>query len=127
MKSLTPAQLILLDKDKSASQIAEITGCAISTVSRIRTTHHSSLLKPSGDCPCKLSPSDIHYSIQEITLQKAEHTTEITKTLQDITGEFISVRTGGGLFGQIRQKSIVWDQMKGSGCGKRWERDLLID
>ena len=67
MKALTPAQftrvLNLLDEGKSAPQIAEITGRAISTVSRIRTTHCPSLTKSSGGRPRKLSPSDIHYSI----------------------------------------------------------------
>jgi len=67
MKALTPAQLThiltLLDDGKSATQISEITGQGLSTISRICSTHHSSLAKSSGGCPCKLSPSDIHYSV----------------------------------------------------------------
>jgi transposase len=97
MKSLTPAQLnrilTLLDEGNSASHIAEITGRALSTVSRIHSTHCSSLSKPSGGRPRKLSPSDIHYSIRQITSQKAEHATEVTKTLRAMTGESISVKT----------------------------------
>jgi transposase len=97
MKALTPAQvshiLTLLNKGKSASQISAITGRGLSTISRIRFTHCPTLAKAPGGRPCKLSPSDIHYSIQQITSQKAEHATEVTKILQNMTGESISVKT----------------------------------
>jgi transposase len=67
MKTLTPAQLTriltLLDEGKSATQISEITGRGLSTISRIRSSHRPSLSKSSGGRPRKLSPSDIHYSI----------------------------------------------------------------
>ena len=97
MKSLTSAQvnriLTLLDKGKTGGDIVKITGVSISSISRIRSAHRPFLSKSSGGRPRKLSPSDIHYSIQQITSQKAEHATEVTKTLQNMTGESISVKT----------------------------------
>jgi hypothetical protein len=86
MKALTSVQvshiLTLLDKGKSTSQISAITGRGLSTISIIHFTHCPSLAKPPGGHPCKLSPSDIHYSIQQISSQKAGHATEVTKILK---------------------------------------------
>ncbi len=97
MRSLTSAQvnriLTLLDKGKTGGEIVKINGLSISSVSRIRSAHLPFLSKSFGGRPQKLSPSDIHYSIQQITSQKAEHATEVTKTLQNMTGESISVKT----------------------------------
>ena len=49
----------------------------------------------------------IHYSIRQITSQKAEHATEATKNLQDMTGESISVRTVRRAFKKAGMRAVV--------------------
>jgi hypothetical protein len=91
MRPLTPAQvnriLTLLDEGKTGGDIVKITGLSLFSVSKIRSIHRPLLSKSTGGRPRKLSPSDIHYSIRQITSQKAEHATEVAKTLRDMTGE----------------------------------------
>ena len=77
MRSLSLAQknttLTMLDAGHSAHSIASITGVHASTISRLLSKEHSGLQKASGGCPNKLSPADIH------------HTVQVTKTLSNIT------------------------------------------
>jgi len=111
MRSLTPAQTIrilsLLDQGKSAHQVAAITGRGIATISRLCSKHRSTLSKAAGGHPSKLSLSDLHYSIRQITSQKAEHTTELAKTLQDMNGESISARTIRRALKKVGMKAVV--------------------
>ena len=97
MRSLTAAQqshiLSLLDKGKSAYQISSLTGFHTSTISRLCSKHCSTLSKSIGGHPSKLSPPNIHYALYLITTQKAENAMQLTKTLQDITNQSISLRT----------------------------------
>ncbi|KAF9441400.1 hypothetical protein P691DRAFT_684026 [Macrolepiota fuliginosa MF-IS2] len=77
MKSLSPSQiayiLSLLDQGHSATQIASTTAHILSTISRICSKHRPMLLKSTGGCPHKLSPSDTKYDIYLITSGKAEN------------------------------------------------------
>lgn len=111
MRTLTPAQLnriiTLLDSGKSAHQVAAITGRAVSTISRIRSKHRSSLSKAAGGRPPKLSSSDIHYTLRQITSQKVEHATEVAKMLQDMNGESISARTVRRALHKVGMKAVV--------------------
>ena len=111
MRSLTPAQLnrvlTLLDMGKSAHEVATTTGRSVSTISRIRSKHRSSLSKAAGGRPRKLSPSDIHYTIQQITSQKIDHVTQASKVLQDMNGESISARTIGRALKKAGMKAVV--------------------
>jgi len=111
MKSLTSAQttriLSLLDQGKSAHQVASITGQGIATISRLCSKHRSSLSKVAGGRPPKLSSSDLHYSIRQITSQKTEHATELSKTLQEMNGESISARTVRRALRKVGMKAVV--------------------
>lgn len=111
MRSLTPAQLncvlTLLDKGKSAHEVAVITGRSVSTISRIRSKHCSFLSKAAEGGPHKLSPSDIHYTIRQITSQKIDHVTQASKILQDMNGESISARTMDRALKKAGMKAVV--------------------
>jgi transposase len=127
MQSLTPAQLnrvlTLLDKGKSAHEVATTTGRSVSTISRIRSKHRSSLSKAAGGRPCKLSPSDIQYTIRQITSQKIDHATQAAKVLQDMNGESISARTIGRALKKAGMKAVV--KRKRPRLTKRHRRERL--
>jgi len=70
-----------------------ITGISIGSISAIHSKHWSSLFKATGGRPCKLSPTDTQYAICLITSQKADNTTNATKTLQYMTNTSFTVKT----------------------------------
>jgi hypothetical protein len=65
-----------------------------------------------------ISSQTVHRNLREFGLQpvvkrkcpllKARHRRE-------------RLQTGKGFFGLMKPKSIIWGQMGGNGCGKRWE------
>ena len=97
MRSLSTTQinhiLSLLDKGTSATKVSSILGVGLSTISRLRSKHRSSLSKSIGGCPHKLSPPDIHYAIHLITSQKADNAVQVTKTLQNMLEKPLSAYT----------------------------------
>ena len=127
MKSLSPAQtehiITLLDKGKSAHEIASITGHGVSTISRIHFKHWSFLFKSIEGQPCKLSSSDIYYTIRQITSQKIDHAVQATKLLQDMNGVSISARTVGRALKKAGMKAVV--KKKRPKLTKRHRRERL--
>jgi transposase len=111
MRSLSPAQinhiLFLLDSGKSAHQISSSTGIHTSTISRLRSKHRSSLQKPLGGRPSKLSPANTRHAIHLITSRKAENAVQITKTLRNITNQPLSAKTVRRHLGQAGMKAVV--------------------
>ena len=97
MKSLTPAQItcivILLDQGKSGHQIHHITGISTGTISKIHSSHSGTLPKSTGGHSCKLSPSDVHYTICLITSQKEDNATGVAKSLENVVEQPVSIKT----------------------------------
>jgi len=77
--------LSMLNSGHSAHSIASTTGIHVSTISRLRSKHCSTLQKPVGGCPSKLSSSNIRHAIHLISTGKAENAVQVTKALSDIT------------------------------------------
>jgi transposase len=70
-----------------------MTGCSTASISCIHNKFCPDLIKSTGGCPCKLSPSNIQYALCLITSHKAENAVEVAKTLQDITNQPLSSKT----------------------------------
>ena len=97
MRSLSISQrnhiLSLLDCGHSAYQIQSSTGVHVSTISRLRSKHRSSLQKSLGGRPAKLTTADICHAAHLVTSKKAETTSQVTRLLQNITNQSLSTQT----------------------------------
>ena len=73
--SITQKSTILsqLDAGHSICSITSSTGLGIATISRLCSKEGSSLQKSTGDCPLKLSPTNIRYAQHLITSVQAEN------------------------------------------------------
>jgi transposase len=148
MRSLSPTQinrvLSSLDKGDSAHHIASTTGLSVSTISRIRSKHRSTLSKSVGGRPRKLSPSDIHYSVRLITSRKADNASQVTKSLQNVVGQSVSVKTvrrglrAAGMKAVVkrkrpklsrvhRRKRLEWAERHASWTLDDWKRVIWTD
>jgi transposase len=93
--SLTQKNRILsmLDAGHSAHSIASTTGVHTSTISRLCSKERSELQKSSGGHPTKLSPTNIRHAVYLITTRKAENAVQVTKSLKNITNQYLSPST----------------------------------
>ncbi|KAI6117652.1 hypothetical protein EDD16DRAFT_1481290, partial [Pisolithus croceorrhizus] len=93
--SLTQQRTILslLDSGLSGEAIAKRTGVSPSTISKLHSKEHPTLLKAIGSHPPKLSPTNIHCAQHLITSGKAENTVQVTKTLSNLTNQPLSAST----------------------------------
>ena len=55
--------------------------------------HHPYLKKAPGGHPSKLSDTDIHHALRLIGSGKVENAVQVTKPLQNITNQPLSVQT----------------------------------
>lgn len=148
MRSLSSTQtnrvLSYLDQGKSAHHIASITGLGVSTISRIRSKHRSTLSKSVGGRPSKLSPSDIHYSVRLITSRKADNASQVTKSLQNVIAQPVSTKTvrralrGAGMKAVVkrkrpkltavhRRKRLEWAEAHVNWTLEDWKRVIWTD
>jgi len=127
MRTLSAAHtkhiLSLLDSGHSAHQISSSTGIHISTISRLRSKHRSSLQKSLGGHPPKLSPANTRHAIHLITSRKAENAVQITKTLKDIINQPLSAKTVRRHLSQAGMKAVV--KRKRPFLSKRHRRERL--
>lgn len=99
--------LCYLDKGDSAHHIASLTGLAVSTISRIHSKHRSTLSKSVGGRLCKLSPSDMHYSVCLITSCKADNASQVIKSLQIVIHQPVSTKTVHRGLKEAGMKAVV--------------------
>ena len=85
--------LTLLEAGHSVRHISSVTGISTGTISNLRSTHRSHLLKNLGGRPSKLSSANIRHAQYLISSQKAENAVQITKTLGDIINLPLSTQT----------------------------------
>jgi hypothetical protein len=94
MRSLSPTQkhsiLSMLNAGHSAHSIASTTSVQASTISRLHSNECSELPKSFGGHSKKLSPVNICYAVNLITIRKAENAVQVTKSLQNITNQSLS-------------------------------------
>ncbi len=97
MKSLTSAQqahiLSLLDKRISAYKISSSTGIHKSTISRLHSKHCPNLSKSIGGHPAKHFPTNIQFAVHLITSGKADTAVQVTKSLEPVINQSVSVKT----------------------------------
>src|SRR6266576_4873165 len=85
--------IFMFNAGHSAHSIASTTDVHASTISRLCSKERSELNKSSGGRPTKLSPTNIHYAVHLITIRKAENAVQVTKSLKNITNQFLSHST----------------------------------
>ena len=85
--------LSLLDAGQSGEAIARQTGVSSSAISKLCSKEHSVLPKAIGDCPSKLSSTNICHAQHLITSGKAENAVQVTKALSNIINQTLSANT----------------------------------
>ena len=85
--------LSLLDAGQSGEAIARQTGVSSSAISKLCSKEHSVLPKAIGDCPSKLSSTNICHAQHLITSGKAENAVQVTKALSNIINQPLSTST----------------------------------
>ena len=83
----------MLDAGHSTHSISSATGIHPSTISRLHSKKCSELQNSVGDCPFKLSPTNVCHAIHLITSHKAENAVQVTKTLSNIINQPLSPNT----------------------------------
>ena len=83
----------MLDAGHSTHSISSATGIHPSTISRLHFKKCSELQNSVGDCPFKLSPTNVCHAIHLITSHKAENAVQVTKTLSNIINQPLSPNT----------------------------------
>ena len=85
MKSMSSSTtlniLSLLDSDYTVRQIAPGVGVSIGTVLVVIPHHRTDMPKSLGDCPTKLSESDVRHAIRHISSGKADTAIQVHKVL----------------------------------------------
>ena len=120
MHALTAAQvehvIHLIDSEHSVRQISSLSGFSTATISRIWSKHCPHIPKSSGGRPSKLSPTDMHHAVRLLTSGKAENATQVTQSLQSITGQPLSRETvrrhlkDAGLTAVVKKKRPLLSQ-----------------
>ena len=82
-----------LDSGHSVHSIASSTGGGIATISRLHSKEHYNLQKSIGDCPSKLSSTNIHHAQCLITSGKADNAIQVTRALTTIINQPLSANT----------------------------------
>ena len=95
MKSMSSSTtldiLSLLDSDYTVRQIAPGVGVSIGTVFIVIPHHRPDMPESLGDCPSKLSESDVRHATRHISSGKADTAIQVHKVLQVFTNWDFSV------------------------------------
>ena len=82
-----------LHSGQTTCQISSSTGFSISTISKIHSEHFSDVPKFSGGYPVKLSLANVCHVVNFITSEKAETAVQVSKALQHITNQPVTIQT----------------------------------
>lgn len=85
--------LALLDSGCSYSKIKSQLGISGGSISNIRSLHRPDLKKSTGGRPRKLNPTATRHAVRLVTNQSTVSTRQATKTLCELTGQTIHVKT----------------------------------
>jgi len=81
------------DNALSYSQIRQLTGVSVGSITRIVSQHRPMVPKSKGGHPWKLNESDLRHATRLITSSKCNNAVAVTKVLQDTTNISVSVQT----------------------------------
>ena len=96
-----------LNSGQTTHQISSTTSVSIGTISKNCSKYYSDLPKCSGGCPVKLSPANIHHAVKLITSEKAETVVQVSKALQTITNQLVTLKTVCRHLKRIGIKAVV--------------------
>ena len=94
MKAINPTTkatvIHMLQSGFSIRQIASQLSLSHGTVGNIHSKHCPGLANPSGGHPLEPSASDIKHALYLFSSKKAENAVQVTQTLRDVGGTFLS-------------------------------------
>jgi len=112
MKHISPSTKanivsLLLHSDKSFAQIAASVGVGKTTVARVAKEVVPDKENLSGGRPKKLSATDEHAIVSQITTGRAENAVEVTQNINSIISEPVSTQTVRNVLKKSGMKACV--------------------
>ena len=111
MKDTSTAQInlvvSLLNSGHTGYQISSQTGLSSFTISRIHSKYCPNIAKSSGGHPTKLSENDLQYASWLIGTWRADNAVQVTKSLQVLTNQSLSVQTVRNGLKEVGMKAVV--------------------